>query len=142
MPIMSLRILSRQPREREVPAPGLGPAVDHCHKRAEELEIELTPRRSGGRLITPLTVPQHLRARGRRDVGARHYKATGNRPYKANRSGAGGGCEALQARAAARSALFKDTPKLPPSRFGAAGAGGGASALDSATPSSNAKSSS
>ena len=27
------------PREREVPAPGLGPAVDHCHKRAEELEI-------------------------------------------------------------------------------------------------------
>ena len=33
-----------QPREREVPAPGLGPAVDHCHKRAEELEIDkLTP---------------------------------------------------------------------------------------------------
>ena len=32
-----------QPREREVPAPGLGPAVDHCHKRAEELEIELDP---------------------------------------------------------------------------------------------------
>ena len=31
------------PREREVPAPGLGPAVDHCHKRAEELEIEIDP---------------------------------------------------------------------------------------------------
>ena len=28
-----------EPREREVPAPGLGPAVDHCHKRAAELEI-------------------------------------------------------------------------------------------------------
>ena len=32
-----------EPREREVPAPGLGPAVDHCHKRAEELEIEIDP---------------------------------------------------------------------------------------------------
>ena len=30
-----------EPREREVPAPGLGPAVDHCHKRAEELEIAI-----------------------------------------------------------------------------------------------------
>ena len=32
-----------KPREREVPAPGLGPAVDHCHKRAAELFINLDP---------------------------------------------------------------------------------------------------
>ena len=32
-----------KPREREVPAPGLGPAVDHCHKRAAELFIQIDP---------------------------------------------------------------------------------------------------